>query len=114
MPTNFDFADLFGIKKQIEPQFTKHGVAHYAGGATKAPPKGFQFPLGERAKSTCVANVEYDPETQDLTIEFNERGTYVYHVVPPDVYIDFETSGSRGHYFNENIRGGNYEFERVG
>jgi hypothetical protein len=66
-----------------------------------------------QTESTCVANVEYDPTTQDMTIAFIKRGTYKYFEVPIDTYVDFETAGSQGKYFNLYIRD-RYTFERVG
>jgi hypothetical protein len=64
-------------------------------------------------QSQCVADVEYDPLTQDLIVEFVERGTYKYHEVPIDTYVDFETAGSQGTYFNNYIRNA-YSYERIG
>ena len=66
----------------------------------------------DQTESTCVANVEYNPLTREMTIEFVERGTYKYHEVPLDDYVDFETSGSQGKYFNLYIRD-KYEYERI-
>jgi hypothetical protein len=63
-------------------------------------------------ESRCVANVDYEPETQVLTIEFQQRGTYVYRDVPLDVFVDFADSGSQGRYFNLYIRE-KYSYERV-
>jgi hypothetical protein len=63
-------------------------------------------------ESRCVANVDYDNETQSLTVEFNQRGTYRYSNVPLDVYVDFATAGSQGTYFNLYIRP-QYAFERI-
>lgn len=66
----------------------------------------------DQTLSTCVANVEYNPLTREMTIEFMERGTYKYKEVPLDDYVDFETSGSQGKYFNLYIRD-KYEYERI-
>lgn len=63
-------------------------------------------------QSTCVANVEYDPTTEEMIIEFVERGTYKYKGVGLSEYVDFETSGSQGKYFNNYIRD-RYSYERV-
>lgn len=68
-----------------------------------------QFHINE---SRCVANVDYDLETLTLTIEFQNRGTYIYHNVPLDVFTDFADSGSQGRYFNLYIRPV-YSYERV-
>lgn len=66
----------------------------------------------DQTKSTCVANVEYDPLTQEMIIEFVQRGTYKYKSVEIGTYTDFETAGSQGTYFNLYIRD-KYEYERV-
>lgn len=63
-------------------------------------------------ESKCVANVDYDLESEMLTIEFQARGTYQYSGVPLDVYVDFSTAGSQGTYFNLYIRN-TYSYERV-
>lgn len=63
-------------------------------------------------ESKCVANVDYDPESLVLTIEFQARGTYRYTEVPLDVFVDFSTAGSQGKYFNNYIRD-QYSYERV-
>lgn len=66
----------------------------------------------DQTESTCVANIQYDPETQDMTVDFVKRGTYIYHDVPLDTYTDFELSASQGKYFNFYIRD-QFSFERV-
>lgn len=65
-----------------------------------------------QTESTCVANVDYDPETEELTVEFIKRGTYKYSGVPLDEYVDFSLADSQGKYFNFYIRD-KYSFERV-
>ena len=66
-------------------------------------------------ESVCIADVQYNPLTSEMIIEFHERGTYKYKNVPIDVYTDFETSGSQGQYFNSYIRNnGQYSYERIG
>lgn len=62
--------------------------------------------------STCVADLSYNPDTMDLTIEFQKRGTYLYREVPPDVWLDFTSSGSQGTFFNSSIRN-RYSYERI-
>jgi lysyl-tRNA synthetase class 2 len=73
----------------------------------------FKWTKGKAIESKCVADVEYDPTDRSMIIVFQERGTYKYHDVPIDVYVDFETSGSRGTYFNSYIRD-RFNYERVG
>lgn len=75
--------------------------------------KLLKFSYKEHSNSTCVADVSYNPITREMTIAFQQRGTYKYSDVPLDVYVDFETSGSRGKYFNYYIRP-TYSYERIG
>jgi len=63
--------------------------------------------------STCCAQVIYDAQSQTLAIQFQKRGTYVYNNFPMEDYTEFANSGSKGQYFNENIRG-QFEYERIG
>lgn len=72
--------------------------------------------LGNLAESRCVASLDFEltdeSERGDLTINFVHRGSYVYHNVPLDVYVDLAGAGSQGTYFNLYIRD-NYEYERI-
>lgn len=67
--------------------------------------------------STCVREIRFYPFEDGLTgqleIEFNKRGTYVYHNFPVDEYAQFNQASSRGQYFNLYIRDAGYEYERV-
>ena len=72
----------------------------------------FKWSKGKAIESECVADVEYNPLDQSMTIVFQQRGTYKYHDVPIDVYVDFETSGRRGYYINSYIRP-RFNYERV-
>jgi KTSC domain len=63
--------------------------------------------------SDCVADITYNPETQEMIVDFQQRGTYSYSGVPIDEYTNFQLSGSQGKYFNTYIRN-RYAFERVG
>lgn len=62
--------------------------------------------------STCCASVRYDPVKSELTIEFQERGTYKYYHFSLDDFAEFESSSSRGQHFNRNIRP-NFSTERI-
>jgi hypothetical protein len=80
-------------------------------GATVA--KLLQFKFKEKPESTCCNDVSYDPESGDMTIVFQRRGTYIYHDVPLDDYLDFASAGSQGTYFNLYIRPKYTNFERM-
>ena len=72
-----------------------------------------QFKYKEKPESTCCNDVSYDPETGDMTVAFQKRGTYVYHDVSLDEYVDFASAGSQGTYFNLYIRPKFTNFERI-
>jgi len=72
-----------------------------------------RFKFKQRTESECVNDVEYNPLTKVMVITFQQRGTYQYKDVPLDVYVDFESSGSQGTYFNLYIRDHGYEYERI-
>lgn len=67
--------------------------------------------------STCVANLDYEPDydilTGTLTVEFQQRGTYIYKGVPIQEFLDFVASSSPGSYFNYYIRD-RYPYQKVG
>jgi KTSC domain len=63
--------------------------------------------------SMCVDSLDYDELTEDLTVVFQERGTYLYHGVPLNIFVEFGASYSMGTYFNLYIRD-QYSFERIG
>lgn len=63
--------------------------------------------------SECVNELSYDPETQQLTIVFQKRGTYLYHDVSPEEYTRIQFAGSQGYIFNQTIRDIKF-FEKIG
>ena len=63
-------------------------------------------------ESICVADLTYDAERQVATCVFQERGTYDYFDMSPDVFAEWNNSGSRGTYFNLYVRQ-QFQFERV-
>jgi hypothetical protein len=62
--------------------------------------------------SSVVANMSYDADTSTLRIIFVSGTIYDYKNVPEEVYHAMKTSGSKGTYLNQHIKG-NYEFEKV-
>ncbi len=54
--------------------------------------------------STTFSSVGYDAESQILEIEFNHDGVYQYAGVPEWEYEGLMNSGSKGQYFNSNIK----------
>jgi len=54
--------------------------------------------------STCVASAEYDDKSKELTIAFVKGGSHTYSNVPKSVANGLQRAGSKGKYFNANIR----------
>ncbi len=68
------------------------------------------------AKGSCFGSILYDPETGDLTLSFlnTVKGVWIYHNVQPYEAAGLIASSSQGKYFNQYIKNGNYEYERIG
>lgn len=49
----------------------------------------------------------------DLTIQFTDGTSYVYHNVHVFVWSNFQRVTSKGWFFNHYIRNGGYAFERL-
>ncbi len=60
--------------------------------------------LNIRASSNIEA-ARYDAETQELTIDFVNGGTYVYTNVPSSIAAGLEAASSPGQYFARQIKG---------
>ena len=73
--------------------------------------------LNNLSASRCVRSLDFQLTDEsgrgDLTVEFMARGTYIYHEVQLDTYVDFATAGSQGQYFNLYIRDQGYDYERI-
>lgn len=54
--------------------------------------------------STCVADYVYNKDTQTLTIYFVKGGSHTYTGIPQEIVDGLEGAGSKGQYFNANIR----------
>ena len=74
--------------------------------------RDLSVPKNVGLESRCVASTDYNLAQSDLTIVFVERGTYVYHNVPLDVYTMLATAESQGRFFNLYIRE-QYDYERI-
>jgi hypothetical protein len=67
----------------------------------------------EPVESTTVRSVGYEVHTKILEIEFQSGEVYQYLDVPAAVHRKFQSAGSKGRYFNDEIRD-DYEFVRLG
>ena len=54
--------------------------------------------------STCIAAMVYEPESQQLFLQFTGGNGGVYSGVPEDVVERMWRSGSKGRYFNRQIK----------
>jgi hypothetical protein len=63
----------------------------------------------EPVDSSCVASCGYDPESDDLEIEFTDGTVYTYYNVSGHQFSRMLRSPSVGWYFNRYIRG-NYAY----
>jgi len=55
-------------------------------------------------RSSNIAGVGYDEETQMLKVVFKNKTAYFYFDVPKSVHEEFMLAGSKGKYFYSNIR----------
>lgn len=55
-----------------------------------------------RVNSSAISRIEWKSGT--LSVWFIENGRYDYHRVPEGVYQAFLRAGSKGEFFNDNIR----------
>jgi hypothetical protein len=54
--------------------------------------------------SSNIRSIGYERDTATLEVEFNRGSVYQYHGVPQDVFDSFIQAGSKGTYFNANIK----------
>lgn len=64
--------------------------------------------------STAIETIEYKLENGQLFLDltFKSGGKYRYFDIPQNVFNDFVQAGSRGRFFQENIRS-QYKFEKL-
>jgi hypothetical protein len=63
--------------------------------------------------SSTITSVEYDDEARELDIKFTSGKMYRYFNVPLEIYAEFLDAGSKGKFFNDNIKGA-FAFVEVG
>jgi hypothetical protein len=54
--------------------------------------------------STAIRNFAYDPVARELWVTFVSGRRYIYFGVPPEKFSAFSNAGSRGGFFNREIR----------
>jgi hypothetical protein len=60
---------------------------------------------GRFSVSSTIKSVEYDDEARELDITFTSGKTYRYFNVPLEICAEFLDAGSKGKFFNDNIKG---------
>ena len=63
-------------------------------------------------QSSNIRKTEYDTQSKDLVVEFNNGLRYSYENVPHQVYTQFRMSESQGKYFNSKIAK-NYKYKKL-
>jgi len=63
--------------------------------------------------SSTITSVEYDDEARELDITFTSGKKYRYFNVPLEIYAELLDAGSKGKFFNDNIKGA-FAFAEVG
>ena len=54
-------------------------------------------------QSSNIRKTEYDTESKNLIVEFNNGLRYSYENVPHQIYTQFRMSESQGKFFNSKI-----------
>jgi KTSC domain len=68
-----------------------------------------------QVSSTSIASVGYEIETSTLEVEFQKSGgIYQYFGVPQHLHEGLMQSGSKGSFFQANIRNAGYSYMKVG
>jgi hypothetical protein len=57
-----------------------------------------------KVDSTNISMVDYDPDNLTLTVYFKDGSVYNYLPIYESQVMDFNTSKSKGSWFNQNIR----------
>ena len=68
--------------------------------------------LWERARSTNIQEVGFDPTTNELQVRFRSGATYRYVGVPKELWESFKETGFSGRFLNTDIKGV-YDYERI-
>ena len=55
-------------------------------------------------QSSNIKRTEFDTESKELVVEFNNGLRYLYENVPHQIYTQFRMSESQGKFFSSKIR----------
>lgn len=63
-------------------------------------------------QSSSIRSIGYDPDTQELHVNFHGTGRYIYHGVTPEKHEALMMAGSKGNYLHQNIKNA-HEFTKL-
>lgn len=63
--------------------------------------------------SSNLAAVGYDPDSNQLFIQFLNGSMYMYSGVPQEVYDGIMSAGSKGSFFHHNIKTAGYPYQKL-
>lgn len=66
----------------------------------------------EITRSGMLKAIEYDEVKNDLTVTFNNGGSYVYHDVPKEMFDGILAAESAGKYYLAHIKD-KFKFEKL-
>lgn len=68
--------------------------------------------IKNQIKSSNIKSSEYDTESKELVVEFNNGAKYKYENVPHQVYTKFRLAESQGKFFTTDIAK-QYSYKKV-
>ena len=63
--------------------------------------------------STAVHSIDYDENSETLTVHFTDGSVYAYWNVPQEEYANLLYAASTGSYFNAHIRNEGYSYRQM-
>jgi hypothetical protein len=63
-------------------------------------------------QSSNIKRTEFDTESKELVVEFNNGHRYLYENIPHQLYTQFRMSESQGKFFNSKIAK-TFKYKRV-
>ncbi len=63
--------------------------------------------------SRNIAAIGYDSRNMALQVLFLSGGLYEYYQVSENIFNDFKNAGSKGTFFDQNIKKGGYSFRKL-
>jgi hypothetical protein len=64
-------------------------------------------------RSSHIAAIGYDSRNTTLKVEFLDGGLYEYYGISEMIFNDFKNAGSKGIFFDRNIKKGGYQVRKL-